>query len=803
MILWKVHDHSPKLASIRYRCLLPLFQLQKIGYDSIVFSRKDENIWITDEIDAMIFVKSFEVKDLILAQKAHLKQIPVILDICDNIFLPTYQNHKKIRMHEVFWEMAKLASMIVTPTKSLAEIIQVKGNLVPVKVIPDTADDVMLTKIILAVHRRNWIKKLIYSMKSKFSPNQFRPTLKWQRYRLRKKGRVLTTTFVHGISKNTFTKGVSTLPKLNAALFNSSKIKSIKTIEPTDSRSSTYRHPSQRAPKRIIWFGNHGAKHSEFGIKDILFLKDQLILISQEYEVELLVVSNSYSKFRKYISPLPFSTQYQEWDPIKIFHWLSISDVAIIPNPQNDFTRCKSANRAVTALKSGVPVIATKTSALEIFENCIIFDDWSKGFKTYFSYPEIAQQHLKSANTIIEKEMGIEQTGQNWKDVLNFVHSPHLSPQKKLNPTSISNQPQKLGFFIGLVQDLDVLLPLVLHYRENDDFRPKLFVNQVALEKSPRVWKKLLEHQLAFRVLTNFELIWDHQPDLSDLVGFVTGSESNKNVHRAAHVLTERANTLGIPTYTLQHGLENIGLTYSDGNYPIHSVTFHSRHILTWGPRETLNANVRPEVRERCHSIGIPKPVEFSVQQIKLLEQDKPIIGIFENLHWERYDKVFINYFLNHLKETIQSFPNLIFILKPHPAGHWFSTHKTGHPINYENFILADPQNTEWSTFSAQSIMQYCQGIITTPSTIALDAARMSKPVAIAGYQLDLSRYAPLNILRNSADWIGFLQNIQDSNNNSFFKQISLKFVENNLVPGDGLERTHQLITSTCLSSPS
>jgi len=839
MLLWKIDNENLKIASIRYRCLTPHLQLQKLGYNSIIFSNKDENIPLTNDIKTLIFVKSFEVNDLILAQKAHQKKIPIILDICDNIFLPTYHDHKKIRMDEVFMEMTVLSSAIVASTPPIAALIKTKvSNPEQVMVIPDTAIDLNITKKIFAAHSRARIRKWVYVAKNKYLSNQLVANLRYLIHRLSKinKKAVLNKMVSRGqtLFKSLFNYDVGYLKNyfqqfrrqpdktLEKSIFDiriylqrdfpvlHSILRKIKrgpqrlrkTEEPEENKkldpfSLKTNSLSKRNFKRITWFGNHGAKHSEFGMKDILIIEEQLIEISKIYDIELLVISNNSAKFKKHIARLPFPTQYYEWDPIRVYHWLADSDVAIIPNPLNDFTICKSANRAVTALNLGTPVLATRTPTLEIFKDCIIMDNWLEGFNIYFSSPKITQQHLNTARKIIKKELSIERTGENWTNILNLVISQTKPQQFEQAQTPYNEEAKKvIGFFIGLVQDLDVLLPLILNARNKRCLKPKVFVNEVVLKKSGRIWFTLLKHQLEFQILTNFELIWGKQPILSDLDAFVTGAETSQNVHRAAHVLTHRANALRIPTFTLQHGFENIGLTYSDEEHPIHSIKIESHNILIWGKMETLHPKAPKDIRERCHPIGILKPIDNSLTNIKTLENSKPVIGIFENLHWKRYNQDYIDYFLNDLQHIIQKYLNLTFILKPHPAGLWFSKNQNGIFTQYKNFILADPNIKEWSKFSAKEILQDCLAVITTPSTIAMDAARMGKPVAVIGYNLDLDHYSPLPIIKNISDWSEFLSSSQDSNKTHCFKQYSSTFVDNYSVPGDSLEKALNLIDS-------
>jgi CDP-glycerol glycerophosphotransferase (TagB/SpsB family) len=48
--------------------------------------------------------------------------------------------------------------------------------------------------------------------------------------------------------------------------------------------------------------------------------------------------------------------------------------------------------------------------------------------------------------------------------------------------------------------------------------------------------------------------------------------------------------------------------------------------------------------------------------------------------------------------------------------------------------------------------------VLTTPSTVALDAARTGRPVALLAYDLDLPLYAPLPLVRGMDELDAFLE---------------------------------------------
>jgi len=69
---------------------------------------------------------------------------------------------------------------------------------------------------------------------------------------------------------------------------------------------------------------------------------------------------------------------------------------------------------------------------------------------------------------------------------------------------------------------------------------------------------------------------------------------------------------------------------------------------------------------------------------------------------------------------------------------------------------MADPSDPFWEPFTAPSLIAAADLVITTPSTVALDAALARKPVAVVAYGMELPAFAPLPLLQSGADWIAF-----------------------------------------------
>ncbi|MEH2255596.1 hypothetical protein [Nostoc sp.] len=451
MLIWKASSLNINLASLRYRCLIPLHYLELCGYKSCIYSNCDE-IKFNKKLDVIIFVKSFKREDLDIAKKAHKLGVPIIIDICDNIFIEEYTTRIDNIPSENFKEMAKVASAIVTTGIVLENVIRAEiGESIPIFIIPDgneTLEDVK--QAMNCIKWTRWIKIAIYRptsfllvLKSVFEVKfislykQFYPKImqiykknisgiKVRLSRLRSQIEVNETTLTErkfNVSEKTLTSNAI----LPFTFFIKSKDIKQQVIDKSIS-SKLSKHSKlgnnlliAKDVKRIIWFGHHGASYGNFGMLNILDIAEHLIKTSNEINFTLLVVSNNYEKYSKHILPLPFSTEYIDWDPINIYQHISQSDVTIVPNSKTPFSIGKSANRTVLSLSLGVPVVATKTPALKNFQNCIMCDEWEQGLRVYLTDHHLVNKHIEMAQSIIKQNYSGEAIATQWANVINRV----------------------------------------------------------------------------------------------------------------------------------------------------------------------------------------------------------------------------------------------------------------------------------------------------------------------------------------------------------------------------------------------
>jgi hypothetical protein len=354
----------------------------------------------------------------------------------------------------------------------------------------------------------------------------------------------------------------------------------------------------------------------------------------------------------------------------------------------------------------------------------------------------------------------------------------------------------KLLILVNLIQDLDILLPLAVAFNSHSEIDLEVVVIDHFGKQSPRIEYLLRQAGIKPRFLRQSAVMAGRQPAMLGVKAVITASESNHAAHKTAYELTMRANQKQIKTYTLQHGFENIGLTYSDEATPITSVSFASQSIFIWGHLDTLYSHIPVSTREKCISVGCPKYTSPPGPKVSFSHSRKQLITIFENLHWERYNDTYRSCFIADMHQVAHQFPHITFLIKPHHAGQWLTGKKDSKLPRYQgelpqadNLVIADPTDPKWENFTAPALLEVADAAITTPSTVALDAARLGRPVAVVGYDLALEKYHPLPILRKSHDWADWVNQLTFTEGYHQLQQTGHRFLQKQTLSGDATAR--------------
>jgi hypothetical protein len=359
------------------------------------------------------------------------------------------------------------------------------------------------------------------------------------------------------------------------------------------------------------------------------------------------------------------------------------------------------------------------------------------------------------------------------------------------------NQKPTVLVFIHLIQDLDLVLPLLVGLQSRNDLVCQVCVLDQILNKSPRIKSALEKLAVKYSKVSRLGVLTGVEPNLLGIRALITASESTAGPHKVAYALTKRANKSGILTYTLQHGFENVGLNYFDELYTAENTRFASQKLLTWGDTALLPEELAVETRSKCITIGCPKYINSTTTaKVEFSNHRNYLIVVFENLHWERYSEQYRILFLQDMEKTAQHFPDTTFLVKPHHAGVWLTDKYQGHLPQADNIVIADPRNPQWEAFTAPALIAIADGAITTPSTVALDAAKYQCPVGVISYGLNLQKYQPLPLINELGDWIRFVEKLQTTEGRLAIQQQAHLYISRNLIAGDAVTRILDLIAS-------
>jgi hypothetical protein len=374
VLVWKLGALNLSTASVRYRCLLPAGGLLDSGFQSLVVENADTGFELPHGARALIIVKSFSAKDIELAQTARSRGLPVIFDLCDNIFADGYAGKLGPGLRANFKRLCALADRVVVTNTYLADVLSNEvGADLEISIVPDALETSGV--ICRAIDHLIAARRAADGLNGSGGDNRF--------------GRLYD------------------------------QIKQLAERRPDSFREFDPAPLRRRA--RVLWFGNRGGRSRRTGIITLRDIAPELVKAYRGCEFDLEVCSNSILKYLIFIKNIKIPTSYSRWSLATIGDRIAGSDLVILPSRNHPFAFAKSSNRAVLALAQGTPVVASRIPALEPFEDCVIFDDWAGGIKTYLEDRELAQRHVLKAQELIAENYLPDVIARQWRDIFGAL----------------------------------------------------------------------------------------------------------------------------------------------------------------------------------------------------------------------------------------------------------------------------------------------------------------------------------------------------------------------------------------------
>jgi hypothetical protein len=170
----------------------------------------------------------------------------------------------------------------------------------------------------------------------------------------------------------------------------------------------------RRGATALVWFGIHGGGNADYGLNDLLRIRNCLEHLDRQYGLTLTVISNNRLKYWRQFADWTIETHYLEWRPTTFLSALGLHDIAVIPITINPFTICKSANRVALALSRGLAVVADGIPSYEIFRGAIRLDCWDHGLRCYIQSGSEREKDVRKGKGIVEDHFTPESIGTRW-----------------------------------------------------------------------------------------------------------------------------------------------------------------------------------------------------------------------------------------------------------------------------------------------------------------------------------------------------------------------------------------------------
>jgi len=149
-------------------------------------------------------------------------------------------------------------------------------------------------------------------------------------------------------------------------------------------------------------------------MEDLLRIREPLDAFARARAHEIVIVSNNRAKFDSLRGAFQAPMRYVEWSQTAFAAELNGAALVVIPITDNPFTRCKSNNRAATALWHGVPVMADTIPAYEELAPYAVLNDWAGGFAALASDPAALAPRTDAGRSYVRARFTTARIADDW-----------------------------------------------------------------------------------------------------------------------------------------------------------------------------------------------------------------------------------------------------------------------------------------------------------------------------------------------------------------------------------------------------
>jgi glycosyltransferase involved in cell wall biosynthesis len=311
-------------------------------------------------------------------------------------------------------------------------------------------------------------------------------------------------------------------------------------------------------------------------------------------------------------------------------------------------------------------------------------------------------------------------------------------------------------FLVNLVQDVNILRPLVFMAARDFGFQPRLLVSSKFSGRDLfGIWQAELE-ELAAETgaeLRFFSNDWEAHQHLGGRGLIFSASESHLHNHVTTHSVFRHAPSSFVRV-TIQHGFECVGFRHSADHNRAHGewASFGADVVCSWVPSDKLTSMAGSQRRK----LFVTGSTAILQMRTGPFDRDPNAPGIVcENLHSVRLNGAgdFKTEFVNAFSEFCRKLENegKRVVLRPHPGGQYVLKNNVPLPSNAE--INNAP-------IYRVDLRQYAYGI-SAPSSVLIDMLLAGIPTAVWRDNhggMDADNYAGLTTVSTPAEWVDFVR---------------------------------------------
>jgi hypothetical protein len=171
VIGWKPKFNDPNVASVRYRCLNPLTELQRRSFQIELFDPERCN-----KYSAVIFSKLYDEQNYQLAIKLKSNHKSVIFDICDNHLYNPYGTEKFKVVRDQVLRMLSISDLVITSTETLADVLVQETEL---QTRPTVIGDAIEEDLFELGSSASWFRRIERNIKFHYLYNKSKVNVLW------------------------------------------------------------------------------------------------------------------------------------------------------------------------------------------------------------------------------------------------------------------------------------------------------------------------------------------------------------------------------------------------------------------------------------------------------------------------------------------------------------------------------------------------------------------------------------------------------------------------------------------------